>query len=135
MNEENNKFCKTQWTVFLLKENFITSVFCVAGNNGLDFSRLSHITELDLTENSFSKWSEMLRILDIFPNLTFLNMSKNNFSDRLSLTEAQQGARAQLPLKKLVLNSNKIDWASLSELTKAMPCLEELHLSHNSLKV
>ena len=77
----------------------------------------------------------MLRILDIFPNLNFLNMSKNNFSDRLSLTEAQQAARAPLPLKKLVLNSNRIDWASLSDLTNAMPCLEELHLSNNSLKV
>ena len=101
----------------------------------MSLSRLSHITELDLTENSFSNWSEMLRILDIFPNLSFLNMSKNNFSDRLSLTEAQQGARAQHPLKKLVLNSNRIDWASLSDLTKAMPCLEELHLSNNALKV
>ena len=54
-----------------------------SGNNGLvPLSRLSHITELDLSENSFSKWSEMLRILDIFPNLTFLNMCKNNFAER-----------------------------------------------------
>lgn len=103
------------------------------GTNGLSLSRLTHITELDLTENAFSKWSEMLRILDIFPNLVFLNMSKNNFSEKLELTEAEQAARRALPLRKLVLNSNRIDWASLNALTRAMPVLEELHLSNNAL--
>ena len=75
----------------------------------------------------------MLRILEIFPNLTFLNMAKNHFSDRLSLTEDDQASRRSLELKKLVLNSNKIDWASLNALTRAMPYLEELHLSNNAL--
>jgi len=106
------------------------------GNNGLvPLSRLSHITELDLSENSFSKWSEMLRILDIFPNLTFLNMCKNNFAERLEMSEAEQSQRRPATnLKKLVLNHNQVDWASLSALTQAMPQLEELHLSNNGLK-
>ena len=56
-------------------------------------------------------------------------------ANRLEMSEAEQSQRRPATnLKKLVLNHNQVDWASLSALTQAMPQLEELHLSHNGLK-
>ena len=42
-------------------------------------------------------------------------------------------SRGPLPMRKLVLNGNKIDWSSIGLLTSLLPQLEELHLSTNDL--
>lgn len=103
------------------------------GCHGISKSKLSHIMELDLTDNLLADWSEILLLLKMFPSLEFFNLSNNLLCQRLSLTESQQASREPLPLRKLVLHGNKIDWTTINELTKAMPVLEELHLSNNSM--
>jgi Leucine-rich repeat (LRR) protein len=109
------------------------TVFKISGSNGINTSRLSHIAELDLTDNLISEWSEVLKLLAIFRSLKFLNLSNNLLSDKLRLSPAEQSVLSPLPLRKLVLNGNKLDWMSIHQLTSLMPHLEELHLSNNAL--
>jgi len=103
------------------------------GSNGINTSRLSHISELDLTDNLISDWSEVLKLLTIFKSLKFLNLSNNLLSEKLNLSPAALSILPPLPLRKLVLNGNKLDWRSVHQLTSKMPYLEEIHLSNNSL--
>lgn len=103
------------------------------GSNGINTSRLAHIAELDLTDNLLSEWKEVLKLLAIFRSLKFLNLSNNLLSDPLLLSKAELSVLSPLPLRKLVLNGNKLDWKSVNALTSAMPHLEELHLSNNAL--
>ncbi len=58
------------------------------GSNGINTSRLSHISELDLTDNLISDWSEVLKLLTIFKSLKFLNLSNNLLSEKLNLSPA-----------------------------------------------
>ena len=74
----------------------------------MNTSRLRHISELDLTDNLISEWSEVLTILNIFPSINFLNMSNNCLSDDLECPDSK--LKSTLPLRKLVLNGNKINW-------------------------
>ena len=39
-----------------------------------------------------------------------------------------------LKMRKLVLNGNRLDWATVNRLIAAMPLLEELHLGTNNLR-
>ncbi len=94
---------------------------------------MSHITELDLTDNLLADWSEVLLLMKSFPSLEFLNLSNNLLSDRLTLTDEEQAKRSPLPLRKLVLHGNKIDWPSLNALAAGLPVLEEVHMSNNCL--
>ena len=79
-----------------------------AGLNQMNTSRLRHISELDLTDNLISEWSEVLAILNAFPSMTFLNMSNNCISDDLEYSDIN--IKQPLQLRKLVLNGNKINW-------------------------
>lgn len=106
----------------------IPSVSYFVGS-GISASRLSHIAELDLTDNLLSKWSEIHLLLQQFSGLEFLNLSNNLLSEPM----AGGHGLADLRMRKLVLNGNKIDWASVDGLVRAMPQLDELHLSTNDL--
>ena len=77
-----------------------------------------------------SEWKEVLKLLAIFRSLKFLNLSNNLLSDPLLLSKAELSVLSPLPLRKLVLNGNKLDWKSVNALTSAMPHLEELHLTN-----
>ena len=74
----------------------------------MNTARLRHISELDLTDNLISEWSEVLNILNVFPSMTFLNMSNNCLSDDLNWPDIN--LKGPLQLRKLVLNGNKINW-------------------------
>jgi len=91
---------------------------------------LGHISELDLTDNLLSDWSEVFKIITEFPSLTFLNLSSN-----LLKTPIQQNTKHtfKTKMKKLVLNGNKLAWQSVAFLLEHMEALEELHLSTNFL--
>lgn len=48
------------------------------GHSGIiSRNKLSHIAELDLTDNLMSEWSEICALLKMFPGLEFLNLSNN----------------------------------------------------------
>jgi len=105
-----------------------------------DFSDLSskvgHIRELDLTDNLLSDWSEVAEILSSFKSLTFLNLSNNLLNEPLDNEEnlvREKLDNANLPMKKLVLNGNNVNWTTIVYLVKKMPNLDELHLSTNNL--
>ena len=51
----------------------------IPGSNSISPSRLSHITELDLTDNLLGEWSEVELLVRTFPNLEFLG--RTLFSD------------------------------------------------------
>ena len=49
----------------------------ISGSNAISPGRLSHIAELDLTDNLLGEWSEVELLVRTFPNLEFLNLSNN----------------------------------------------------------
>ena len=110
-------------------------LFLFVGHSGIiQRSKLSHIAELDLTDNLLSDWNEISNLLNMFPGLEFLNLSNN-------LLGIRGGSQACLPtfhdhtgLRKLVLHGNKLDWNSLNDFTAHLPNLEEIHLSNNGLE-
>jgi hypothetical protein len=57
--------------LFQQHSNYVT---LTPGSNGINTSRLSHIAELDLTDNLLSEWKEVLKLLAIFRSLKFLNL-------------------------------------------------------------
>ena len=98
---------------------------CFSGCNSISPSRLSHITELDLTDNLLGEWAEVELLVRTFPNLEFLNLSNNLLCRPLP----RHPDSICLKMRKLVLNGNRLDWATVNRLIAAMPLLEELHLA------
>jgi Leucine-rich repeat (LRR) protein len=109
--------------------NFFKTSFL--GHNGIiSRTKLRHVTELDLTDNLLSNWSEIFILLKMFPSLEFLNLSNNLLSE----DESSLSSRAMTHgLRKLVLHGNRINWATLNGLTQNLPDLDEIHLSNNSI--
>jgi len=103
------------------------------GHNGIiSRNKLSHITELDLTDNLLSDWSEIYILLNMFPGLEFLNLSNNLLTCSKSISDLSPH-KSHLGLRKLVLHGNKLDWSTLNHLCCSLPNLEEIHLSNNGL--
>ena len=115
-------------TLFVIPKS---KAFCISpGCNGFSTSRLSHIAELDLTDNLLSDWGEIHLLLQCFPGLEFLNLSNNVLNGPMPRLPDTMN---ELRMRKLVLNGNKISWDSANGLAGSMPNLEELHLSTNNL--
>ena len=116
-----------RYTYFLL---------CFVGHSGIiQRSKLSHIAELDLTDNLLCDWNEISNLLNMFPGLEFLNLS-NNLLGRQGPNSRSDGLVSTFHhtgLRKLVLHGNKLDWSSLNDFTANLPNLEEIHLSNNGL--
>jgi len=108
--------------------------------NGISPSRLSHIAELDLTDNLIAEWSEVFLLLKMFPGLEFLNLSNNLLSEPVGDDETATAATAlgmlkrPLQMRKLVLNGNRVQWKTANCLLRAMPSLEQLYLCANALR-
>lgn len=93
------------------------------------------MAELDLTDNLISDWQQVLSLLDTFPSLEFLNLSNNMLNhpiDPEAILNSPVGGK-KLPMRKFALNGNRVDWSTVSLLTRLMPDLEELYLSTNNL--
>lgn len=107
------------------------------GHSGIiQRSKLSHIAELDLTDNLLCDWNEISNLLNMFPGLEFLNLS-NNLLGRQGPNSRSDGLVSTFHhtgLRKLVLHGNKLDWSSLNDFTANLPNLEEIHLSNNGLE-
>lgn len=68
-------------------------------------------------------------MLEQTPRVRFLNLSFNRLSAQI---QAAQALRPRLDsLSHLVLNSTYVGWPRVHALLKALPALEELHLSLN----
>ncbi|XP_038065672.1 tubulin-specific chaperone cofactor E-like protein isoform X2 [Patiria miniata] len=100
-----------------------------AGDQGEVEKMCKNVTELDLSENSLSKWQEVLSITGQIPQLCFLNLSSN------PLSTAMPAHLAPVPLMagitNLVLNNTKVPWSTVHVLLDGTPRLEQLHLSLN----
>ena len=116
---------------YFVANNSIISSF--SGHSGIiQRSKLSHIAELDLTDNLLSDWSEIFNLLNMFPGLEFLNLSNNLLTTCTGLSTLS--SKPHSGLRKLVLHGNKVDWSTLNDFTMNLPNLEEIHLSNNGLQ-
>ena len=114
------------------------------GTAGISSNRLTHIAELDLTDNIICDWSEVFLLFKMFPGLDFLNLSNNMLNDpltdgdRANLEEISSGPssrrNANLRMRKFVLNGNRVDWNTVDTLIAKMPHLDELHMTSNNLQ-
>lgn len=91
-----------------------------------------HLKELDVSGNLFSDWKDILDILHIFPNLTWLSFASNKIHDMPSTIQWKDGGFDRLQ----VLNLNKCSIASFQTvlaLDKLCPNLEELCVAYSDL--
>lgn len=100
-----------------------------AGDASALADKCADVVELDLANNKLTDWEEVFAVLEQTPRVRFLNLSFNRLSAQI------QAAQALNPrwdsLSHLVLNSTYVGWPSVLGLLKALPALEELHLSLN----
>lgn len=91
--------------------------------------KCADVVELDIANNRLTNWEEVFAILEQTPRVRFLNLSFNRLSAQI---QAAQALRPRLDsLSNLVLNSTYVAWPSIHALVKALPTLDELHLSLN----
>ncbi|XP_041981156.1 tubulin-specific chaperone cofactor E-like protein isoform X2 [Aricia agestis] len=91
--------------------------------------KCADVVELDIAKNKLSDWEEVFAILEQTPRVRFLNLSFNRLTAQLQAAQALQPRWDSL--SNLVLNSTYVGWQSVHGLLKALPALEELHLSLN----
>lgn len=72
---------------------------------------------------------QVFAILEQTPRVRFLNLSFNRLSAQIQAAQALQPKLDNLSY--LILNSTYIGWPNIHALLKALPALEELHLSLN----
>eukprot|EP00644_Phytophthora_capsici_P009822 jgi/Phyca11/550817/estExt2_Genewise1Plus.C_PHYCAscaffold_390028 len=94
------------------------------GGSGLG-NLAPNLTELDLSRNLFSQWSDILDILRELPLLKTLILSGNRFI-------LNEGDGVFQNVKVLVLNQTLLSWSDVEKLlTRHFPSLEQLHLVEN----
>lgn len=94
------------------------------GGSGLG-NLAPNLTELDLSRNLFSQWSDILDILRELPLLKTLILSGNRFI-------LKEGDGVFQNVKVLVLNQTLLSWSDVEKLlTRHFPSLEQLHLVEN----
>uniref|UniRef100_A0A0K2UDV7 Uncharacterized protein n=1 Tax=Lepeophtheirus salmonis TaxID=72036 RepID=A0A0K2UDV7_LEPSM len=108
----------------------------IVGHFGLSADKLANVTELDLTDNKLSDWSQILLILKKFPSLKFLNLAYNSFKPPDNQVDIDP-TKKTFGLNKLILNGNPLinNWRTVNQFTEMCPYLEELHLSKNEFEV
>ncbi|KAG7387878.1 hypothetical protein PHYPSEUDO_013529 [Phytophthora pseudosyringae] len=85
-----------------------------------------NLTELDLSRNLFSRWSDVVQIVRELPLLETLVLSGNRF-----ILDEGEGVFDN-SLKVLVLNQTLLRWCDVEKLvTRHFPKLEQLHVVDN----
>eukprot|EP00871_Galdieria_phlegrea_P002112 jgi/Galph1/2901/GphlegSOOS_G1577.1 len=92
---------------------------------------LSGLEQLDLSYNLFSRFEDILPILDNLPRLRSLILSLNKFVFDGDIQHALQLQERSYPLKLLVLNNCFNSFECILHVLHYFPSLEELHLSQN----
>ena len=72
------------------------------------YSKVTHVRELDLTDNLLSEWSEVANIISCFKSLTFLNLSNNLLSDDLDQNNndiKEKLENSNIPMRKVTFPS------------------------------
>ncbi|GBP37923.1 Tubulin-specific chaperone cofactor E-like protein [Eumeta japonica] len=100
-----------------------------AGDAAVLADKCADVVELDLANNRLTDWQEVFAILEQTPRVRFLNLSFNRLSAQIQAAQALQPRWDSL--SNLVLNSTYVGWPTVHDLLKALPALEELHLSLN----
>ncbi|XP_021360837.1 tubulin-specific chaperone cofactor E-like protein [Mizuhopecten yessoensis] len=101
-----------------------------AGPRDAIASLCCHVTELDLTNNLFTCWREVLSMIAHIPRLQTLNLTSNTLTaDSLMGPHVNDQTFSNVTL--LILNNTKTTWSSLSTLLRIFPSVTELHLSLN----
>ena len=96
---------------------------------------LTHLRELNLSQNLLSGWGELTVMLRAAPALAFLNASSNRLGRDLRAEAA--ASLASVPcartLSTLVLNDCALDWRCVRALAACFPRLAEASLCGNAL--
>jgi hypothetical protein len=103
---------------------------CEAGKELMN--TFEHLKELDVSGNLFSDWENLLEILKIFPNLTWLSFASNKIYDIPSNIQWKDGGFERLEF----LNLNKCSIASFRTvlvLDELCPKLQELCVAYSDL--
>jgi hypothetical protein len=95
-----------------------------------------HLKELDVSGNLFSDWEDLLDILKMFPNLTWLSFASNKINDIPSNIHLNIGSHAAGFDRLQILNLNKCSIASFQTvlaLDQICPNLKELAVAYSDL--
>lgn len=88
------------------------------------------VQEIDLSENLFKTWSEIVAIAQKLKKLRVLDVSSN----KLELTETPEAMKTALgSLKQLIINDMNYSWTEVSILISSLPALEVLHVNGNKI--
>ncbi|XP_033757928.1 tubulin-specific chaperone cofactor E-like protein [Pecten maximus] len=111
--------------ILVLDNNRVTC----AGPSDAIASLCCRVTELDITNNLFTCWKEVLSMITHIPRLQTLNLTSN------TLTAGSLGPDVETltfpNVNLLILNNTQTTWSSMHTLLKIFPSLSELHLSLN----
>ncbi|TDH74235.1 uncharacterized protein CCR75_007820 [Bremia lactucae] len=123
---------RTQQTLETI-EKISLSACQIVDVGGKDLGKLApNLTELDLSNNLFSKWSDILSIALELPLLETLILSGNQFTVSETMSTCRTKYVVLKNLKVLVLNQTLLSWKSVQLLvTRHFPKLQELHLVGN----
>ena len=88
---------------------------------------VASLTDLDLSMNLLTEWSEVAMIINQMPQMKVLNVSDN----RLNLPH--QGISVFCDIQVLYLNRMEYDWANVSCCAQFFTHLRQLHVCYNQI--
>ena len=106
-----------------------------AGNEKSLGNITPNIVELDLSKTLLSDWREVLKIVEVLPQLTKLDVSETrlNVSKRPDV-DGHPAGDVKLPLKTLVVNKTNMDWQQVLAISSSFGNLEELYVCFNKIQ-
>lgn len=105
------------------------AIFRAGDHYKLEKGILASAEVLDISNNLFSDFSEILTIIGLAPSLKELILSNNRFEQIAPTLTANRNQ-----IRLLVLNDCFYDSETLMNSLLYFPCVEELHLSQNCFK-
>ena len=96
------------------------------GHEGEISSSLPRVTELDISENLLTRWSDVEKIIDQLPFLAWLNISGNHL-------EISECSKSYGSVKVLCANNLRYDWSEITRCTAMFVGLTELYVCFNRI--
>ena len=107
----------------------LLGMFVRDGRNDGDISPyVSNLTELDLSMNILTKWSDIAEIINQMPQLEVLSVSDNR------LQAPSQGITVLCKIRVLYLNRMEYDWPKVSCCAQLFAHIQELHACYNQIE-
>jgi len=124
VDNQQRKSCLTK-----LNSASLHGMFVRDGRSDGDIaSYIADITDLDLSMNLLTKWSDIAMIINQIPQLKVLNVSDNR------LQAPCQGINVLCNIRVLYLNRMEYDWHEVSCCAQLFSHLQELHACYNQIE-